>query len=408
MIKKPIVKALLYHHPENEYQFKAKGIESTSSKYEYLINKTGATCRKYFQRRSLSRHLLQQQEKARYYQTIGDQEAHQKALNKFRHLESHGINKLIESGNWRMDHKPALQSLMISLGYDVPYPEAKAYELFYLWCVAHKQKSYEWDFYAVYHQDTTNPHFHIVIYESPLKRPQRILKAKTLYRFFSKPKLKKFKDLVGCQKEAASLDGIEINIDILKMLHQKIIKLQTMKEQKNRNLLKIFLNLIGMKINQLKTYDAIYTNLCHNKRDDLVLPQSIKKSKYFEQYLAIRPDALTCSVGIIKKEYKQLKQAQYIKEMQIYLEAIKNIEFNENMTIYCQQLELEFWKILNQLSQNQQDYQAQILAQKLQAIEQLTGQRVVNSKQLDVLFGFDKKLIQPVDQTKLRKVVRIR
>lgn len=408
MIKKPIVKALLYHHPENEYQFKAKGIESTSSKYEYLINKTGATCRKYFQRRSLSRHLLQQQEKARYYQTIGDQEAHQKALNKFRHLENHGINKLIESGIWGMDHKPALQSLMISLGYDVPYPEAKAYELFYLWCVAHKQKSYEWDFYAVYHQDTSNPHFHIVIYESALKRPQRILKAKTLYRFFSKPKLKKFKDLVGCQKEAASLDGIEINIDILKMLHQKIIKLQTMKEQKNRNLLKIFLNLIGMKINQLKTYDAIYTNLCHNKRDDLVLPQSIKKSKYFEQYLAIRPDALTCSVGIIKKEYKQLKQAQYIKEMQIYLEAIKNIEFNENMTIYCQQLELEFWRILNQLSQNQQDYQAQVLAQKLQAIEQLTGQRVVNSKQLDTLFGFDKKLIQPVDQTKLRKVVRIR
>lgn len=408
MFKSPIVKALLYHHHQNEYQFKSKGIESTSAKYDYLVKKTGANCQKYLQRRALSKHLLQQQEKARYYQTIGDHQAHKKALKKFQYLEKNGINEIIESSGLGLEHQPALQSLMISLGYDVPYPQAKAWELFYLWCKNQKQNSYEWDFYAVYHQDTANPHFHMVIYESVAKRPQRLLKVKTLYRFFSKPKLKKFKELIGCQKEASMFDGIEINVDILKILHQKIVGFQSVKEQNNRNLLKIYLNLIGMKINQLKTYDVIYKNLCHNKRDDLVLPQSIKKSKYFEQYLAIRPDALTCSVGVIKKTYKELKLAQYIKEMQIYLEAIKRVEFNENMEIYCQQIEVEFRQILNQLAKNDQDYESQLLVKKFQAIETLVGQKVINSDQLEVLFGSENKLIKPFDRAKMRQTIRIR
>lgn len=255
----------------------------------------------------------------------------------------------------------------------------------------------EWEYYGVYHRDTDNPHFHLVVYESQLKREKYRFKANTLYRQFSKPKLKRFKELVGCTTESQKFDGLEIKIETVKQLHTMVMKLDSVKEQRDRNLLKVFLNFIGMQINQLKTYDPIYTNLCHNKRDDLILPQSIRRSKYFEDYLIIRPDALTCTVGIIKKEYKRLKLLEYIKEMQIYLEAIKKVSFNENLYIYCQQIEVEFQKILNQLNQRIDSYETNQLAQNLQKIETAIGDKIVNNEQLEKLFGYDKKLIKPVD-----------
>ena len=93
-------------------------------------------------------------------------------------------------------------------------------------------------------------------------------------------------------------ERIEINVEIWKTLDQKIVGLKTVKDQDNHNLVKIYLNLIRMEINWLKICDAIYKkfiNLSHNKHDDLVLLQSIKKSKYFEQYLAIWADAIILS-----------------------------------------------------------------------------------------------------------------
>lgn len=409
-MKQPVVKALLYtSHDNDDYRFKAKSVESTSAKYAYLTGTTGYNYRKYLQRRPRSKHIQAIIDKLRYYNVINNQNNIHKYEHKLTQIQKCKIPIYQSRPNINFDHKPALQSLVISTGLKSSDPELELEGLFFNWCRAFKQNTFDWEYYGAYHEDTSQPHFHLVIFESKEKM-QRISK-KDLSRVFNKTALKRFKEHLGAKTKNTSRPPILINNELLQKLHTKIQQIRSLKSARARNLLTIFLNLIGMVINKINLYDTKFRHLSYNHRDDLRLPRAIvtgvyKKYQkqpvdYLSEYAKITPDAINSSVGLIKMAYKTLKQNQLMKEMQLYLDVIKTIPFQNDLTQYRQSLFLAMKSL-----QVQQDLQRQDepVFNPL-ATEQLKQAQI---KENELKRLFQKHLIQPVNQTKQQHRVQLR
>lgn len=409
-MKQPVVKALLYtSHDNDDYHFKAKSVESTSAKYAYLTGTTGYNYQKYLQRRPRSKHIQAIMDKLRYYNVINDRLNVQKYEQKLNQIQKCKIPIYQSRPNIDFDHKPALQSLIISTGLKSSDPELKLAGLFFDWCQAFKQNTYDWDYYGAYHEDTSYPHFHLVIFES--KNKAQLMTKKELPRVFNKTALKRFKEQLGAKTKETVRAPILINDQMLHKLHAKIQQIRSLKSARARNLLTIFLNLIGMVINKINLYDTKFRHLSYNHRDDLRLPRAIvtgayKKYQkqpvdYLSEYAKIVPDAINSSVGLIKLAYKTLKQNQLMKEMQLYLDVIKTIPFQNDLAQYRQSLFLAMKSL-----QVQQDLEQQIQPAFNPLTSEQLKQNQIQSSELKRLF--QKHLIQPVNPNKQRHRVQLR